>query len=124
MIPDFPDEAVLVCCDEEQIAKVFKNVIMNAVRHCRETIRVMCRCEKNEVVITVKDDGSGITPEELKHIFERFYAGHEGNTGIGLSLSKEILALHKGQIRAFNEAGAVFEIRLPLYNKKKRDRVT
>lgn len=117
MIPEFPDEAVLVYCDEEQMAKVFKNVIMNAVRHCRKTILVLCRCEKNEVIITIKDDGSGITPEEQKHIFERFYAGHEGNTGIGLSLSKEILALHNGKISAFNEVGAVFEIRLPLYKK-------
>ncbi len=115
IVPEFPEETVLVCCDEEQIAKVFKNVMMNAVRHCRKTIFVGCRCERNDVVISIKDDGSGITQEEQNHIFERFYAGRNGNTGIGLSLSKEILALHKGKIRTFNEVGAVFEIRLPLY---------
>ena len=65
-------------------------------------------------LLKIQDDGDGIAEEDIKHIFDRFYIGKTGNTGIGLALTKEIVRLHKGNIRAYNsETGAVFEIKLP-----------
>ena len=60
------------------------------------------------------DDGEGIAPELLPHIFDRFYSTRKGGAGIGLSLAKEIVSLHKGTISASNDGGALFEISLPL----------
>ena len=53
-------------------------------------------------------------PELLPHIFDRFFSTRKGGAGIGLSLAKEIVTLHKGTISASNDGGAVFEISLPL----------
>ncbi|MCZ2845008.1 MAG: sensor histidine kinase [Candidatus Bathyarchaeota archaeon] len=58
------------------------------------------------------DDGEGIRPNDLEHIFERFYTGTGGKSGLGLSIAKSIIKAHKGDIKAYNrlEGGAVFEI--------------
>ena len=94
------------------------------------TVRVTCRRLKNEVEITVDDDGPGIRPEALSKIFERFYTDrpHQGfgqNSGLGLSISKQIVDAHGGRIWAENRvgpasaggeatvAGARFVVRLP-----------
>jgi len=54
------------------------------------------------VTIRIQDDGDGIAEEDLPHIFDRFYMGKSGKSGIGLALTKEIVHLHKGTIRARN----------------------
>ena len=60
-------------------------------------------------------DGDGIAEEDIPHIFDRFYMGRSGKSGIGLALTKEIIHLHRGTIRAYNgETGAVFEISIPV----------
>ena len=57
----------------------------------------------------------GIAEENIPHIFDRFYMGRSGKSGIGLALTKEIVHLHKGTIRARNgDTGAVFEISIPV----------
>lgn len=61
-----------------------------------------------------RDDGDGIAPELLPHIFDRFFSTRKDGIGIGLSLAKEIVSLHKGTICAANDGGAMFEISLPL----------
>lgn len=66
------------------------------------------------------DDGEGIAVTDLPHIFDRFYMGQSGKTGIGLALAKEIIDLHGGKIHAYNgDAGAVFEISLPVRGDEK-----
>lgn len=112
--PLFTEDPVWVHCDETQLSKVFTNVLMNGIRHCNSTVVITCTTEEKEAVVRVSDDGNGIAQEDLPHIFDRFYTGTNGSTGIGLALSKEILNLHKGSIKAYNEVGAVFEIRLPI----------
>ena len=63
----------------------------------------------------IQDDGNGIAEADLPHIFDRFYMGRSGKSGIGLALTKEIVHLHRGTIRAYNgETGAVFEISIPV----------
>ena len=67
------------------------------------------------ISIRIQDDGDGIAEEDIPHIFDRFYMGRSGKSGIGLALTKEIIHLHRGTIRAYNgETGAAFEISIPV----------
>ena len=117
--PLFVGSPVWVKCDEIQLSKVFTNVLMNGIRHGNSTLVISCNTEEKEAVVKIKDDGNGIATEDLPHLFDRFYSGANGNTGIGLALSQEIVNLHKGSIKAYNEIGAVFEIRLPIFDDRK-----
>ncbi len=112
--PMFPESPVWVHCDENQLSRVFVNVLMNGIRHCNSAVVISCTVEPKSTVVKISDDGNGIADDDLPHIFDRFYTGTKGSTGIGLALSREIVNLHKGTITAHNEVGAVFEIRLPL----------
>lgn len=112
--PLFTENPVWIHCDEMQLSRVFTNVIINGIRHCNSAVVVSCKIDGKNAVVKVSDDGDGIAEEDLPHIFDRFYSGTNGNTGIGLALSKEIVNLHKGSITAHNEIGAIFEIKLPI----------
>ena len=94
-------------------------------------VRILCRRVRNQIEIVVDDDGPGIRPDALERVFERFYTDrpHQGfgqNSGLGLSISKQIIEAHGGRIWAENRpgpiaedgepavAGARFVVRLPL----------
>ena len=111
--PLFPEKPVWVRCDENQLSRVFINILMNGIRHCNSTVVVTCTVEPKEAVVRISDDGAGISEEDMPHIFDRFYTGTKGSTGIGLALSREIMNLHKGTVTAYNDVGAVFEVRMP-----------
>ena len=113
--PDFPEEPVMVKCDDTQMRRAVTNILTNGLRYARSKLCLTCRPDKRNVIIRIQDDGDGIAEGDLPHIFERFYMGKSGKSGIGLALTKEIIHLHKGTIRAYNgESGAVFEITLPV----------
>jgi len=93
-------------------------------------VRILCRRVRSEIEILVDDDGPGIRPDALERVFERFYTDrpHQGfgqNSGLGLSISKQIIEAHGGRIWAENRpgpkdadgeptvAGARFVVRLP-----------
>lgn len=115
IVPDFPEEPVMVSCDDTRLRRAVTNILSNGVRYARSELRLTCRAEKRHVTIRIQDDGDGIAAEDLPHIFDRFYMGKSGKSGIGLALTKEIIHLHKGTIRAYNgETGAVFEISIPV----------
>ena len=113
--PDFPEEPIMVKCDDTQIRRAVTNILTNGLRYARSELRLTCWPDKRNVIIRIQDDGDGIAEGDLPHIFERFYMGKSGKSGIGLALTKEIIHLHKGTIRAYNgDTGAVFEITLPM----------
>ena len=114
IIPCFDDSPITVVCDEIQLRRAFMNIITNALRYAREEIKIDCTREKGKAVIRIRDDGEGISPELLPHIFDRFFSNRKSGTGIGLAFAKEIVILHKGTIRASSDNGAVFEIILPI----------
>ena len=115
IVPDFPEEPVMVSCDDTRLRRAVTNVLSNGVRYARSELHLTCRTEKRHVTIRIQDDGDGIAEEDLPHIFDRFYMGKNGKSGIGLALTKEIIHLHKGTIRAYNgDTGAVFEISFPV----------
>ena len=117
---------------DSRLGQVVSNLIDNARSFSPPggTVRVTCRRLKNEVEIVVDDDGPGIRPEALDKIFERFYTdrpdqGFGQNSGLGLSISKQIVEAHGGSIRVENRTsvaaagqeprvlGARFVVRLP-----------
>ena len=112
--PDFPEEPIMVKCDDTQMRRAVTNILTNGLRYARSELRLTCRADKHHVTIRIQDDGDGIAEADLPHIFDRFYMGKSGKSGIGLALTKEIVHLHRGTIRAYNvDTGAVFEITLP-----------
>ena len=115
IVPDFPEEPVMVSCDDTRLRRAVTNILSNGVRYARSELCLTCRADKRHVTIRIQDDGDGIAEEDLPHIFDRFYMGKSGKSGIGLALTKEIIHLHRGTIRAYNgETGAVFEISIPV----------
>ena len=115
IVPDFPEKPVMVSCDDTQLRRAVTNILSNGVRYARSKLRLTCRADKRHVTIRIQDDGDGIAEEDIPHIFDRFYMGRSGKSGIGLALTKEIIHLHKGTIRAYNgDGGAVFEISIPV----------
>ena len=115
IVPDFPEKPVMVSCDDTQLRRAVTNILSNGVRYARSKLRLTCRADKRHVTIRIQDDGDGIAEEDIPHIFDRFYMGRSGKSGIGLALTREIIHLHKGTIRAYNgDGGAVFEITLPM----------
>ena len=115
IVPDFPEEPVMVSCDDTRLRRAVTNILSNGVRYARSELRLTCRADKRHVTIRIQDDGDGIAEADLPHIFDRFYMGKSGKSGIGLALTREIIHLHKGTIRAYNgDTGAVFEISIPV----------
>ena len=113
--PDFPETPIMVSCDDTRLRRAVTNILSNGVRYARSELRLTCRADKRHVTIRIQDDGDGIAEADLPHIFDRFYMGKSGKSGIGLALTKEIIHLHKGTIRAYNgDGGAVFEITIPV----------
>ena len=115
IVPDFPEEPVMVSCDDTRLRRAVTNILSNGVRYARSELHLTCRADRRQVTIRIQDNGDGIAEADLPHIFDRFYMGKSGKSGIGLALTKEIIHLHKGTIRARNgDTGAVFEISIPV----------
>ena len=111
---DFNEDNISYKCVRELISRAIDNLISNAIRYAVSEITFLCHRTPSGIIISVADDGDGIEPEILPHIFERFYKGKGGNTGIGLAIVKSIVDQLSGQITAENShGGAVFTITLP-----------
>ncbi len=129
--------AFLVLGHDSRLGQVFNNLIDNARSFSPpdQPVRVTLRRRKSDVEIVVEDSGPGIEPHALDRIFERFYTdrpeqGFGQNSGLGLSISRQIVEAHRGTIRAENRLGppdesgeprrlgARFVIRLPVASQK------
>ncbi|HVX33449.1 MAG TPA: HAMP domain-containing sensor histidine kinase [Solirubrobacterales bacterium] len=118
--PDLP----LVNVEADRIRQILVNLVTNAHEYSpeRASIQVTARVADNGVEISVTDDGPGIPPAQLEHIFERFVRGDAGltqrvgGTGLGLAISKSLVELHGGTISATSEVGrgSTFTVTLPV----------
>lgn len=127
-----PADTFAVRGHDSRLGQVISNLVVNAQSFSESggKVRVVCRRVKSEIEIVVDDNGPGIRDDALERIFERFYTDrpHQGfgqNSGLGLSISKQIIEAHRGRIWAENRpgpsdadgmatvAGARFVVRLP-----------
>lgn len=108
--------------DGELLARVFENLLANAIRYGKDGHYVDINCELNEgqVVVQVINYGGFITPEELPHLFDMYYTSNrarthqDGGTGLGLFIAKNIVEQHNGTITAESDViRTQFEVRLP-----------
>jgi len=121
--PDLP----AVRIDEDRIEQVLVNLIHNAIKFTPPggRINVSARAEKENVLVSVADTGAGIPPDDLPHIFERFYkvdkARSGGGTGLGLAIAKHIVRSHGGDVGAESEPGkgSTFTFSLPLAESRR-----
>ena len=110
---DFEDREALYPCAEEDMRQLFGNLISNAVRYAEKTVTLTCRDLGGEVRVTVSDDGPGVAPEDLPHVFERFYKGRGGNHGIGLSIVRGAAESYGGSVEVSRGETTDFTVRLP-----------
>ena len=116
------EKEINVWFDVDMLDKVFFNLISNAIKFCGENgkIKISIRKEDNNYVyIEVEDNGVGMSPEDTSLIFNQFYQANNApvtGSGIGLSLSKEIVLFHHGHIEVKSQKwkGTTFTVSLPL----------
>jgi two-component system phosphate regulon sensor histidine kinase PhoR len=119
-----PDaELPLIRAEQSQIARMITNLVSNAIRYTPQgQVVLQTSGANNKVCLVVQDTGVGIEPQDLPHVFERFYRGRNvrqtgiPGTGLGLAIVKEIVNLHDGKIEiesAMGE-GTTFRIWLPV----------
>ena len=117
------DENTTIYADPEKIARVFGNILKNAVEYSypHTKITVSAIQAENHIVITFQNKGKTIPAEKLSSIFDKFYRLDEarisdtGGTGLGLAIAKEIILLHGGTIEAHSENETVtFTVKLPI----------
>ena len=119
LILRIPIELPKVKADSSRLQRVFVNLISNALKHTKNgTILVKAEEEDSFIKVTVKDTGSGISEEDMPHIWARYYKGthSETGTGLGLYICKFIIESHSGMIWAESETGkgTAFMFTLPL----------
>jgi len=120
---DVPAALPPIVGDAQHLHQVMLNLVGNAVKYCRpgDEVTVTARGEENRLIVSVTDSGPGIPAEALPHIFERFYRvpeaeGQTPGTGLGLTITRQIIEAHAGEIRVSSEEGegATFTFTLPL----------
>jgi signal transduction histidine kinase len=121
---DVPQQPLRVFGDLTRLAQVFSNLVNNATKYTPRGGRIAVRVAAagDEVVVEVEDNGSGIAPDMLPHVFDMFAQGHarthtgQPGLGIGLWLVKKLVELHHGTISVRSPGpnlGSTFTVRLP-----------
>jgi len=117
-----PKDDFLVEADKGRVMQVISNLMNNAIKFTlKGTITVTTKKEeeKNEIIVSIKDTGSGIDPEIMPKLFSKFATKSQTGTGLGLFVSQNIIEAHGGKIWAENNSdgkGSTFSFSLPLAN--------
>lgn len=121
---EIPEELPVLCLSVADLKRVFFNLLDNALKYTPTGgwVKLAVKKEKEDLLITVQDTGSGLPTEALPHIFERFYrvdkvhSRHLGGTGLGLAICREIIENYGGEIGVLESregAGSTFYFTLP-----------
>lgn len=121
---DVPNVGFDVLGDPSRLAQVFANLLTNAAKYTESRGRISITAERigDVGVVRVQDNGMGILPDQLPHLFDAFFQGPrtsdraQGGLGIGLALVKNLVLLHGGTVAVSSAgvgAGSVFEVHLP-----------
>ncbi len=115
----------LLYADPDRIMQVLSNLVSNALRHTPEngSVTISAHTTGKQIVLQVADTGSGIEPQHLPHVFERFYRAdsarqqQEDESGLGLAIAKSIIEAHGGSITVSSTAGegTAFSIMCPVH---------
>ena len=116
------DEQAILLCDRTWLTEAIGNLVKNALDHTEQGDRILVRWPQSPCLpqLTVEDTGSGIHPEDLYHIFKRFYRSRFSKDtqgiGLGLPLAKSIIEAHRGSIEVHSELGhgTTFIINFPI----------
>lgn len=101
-------QPMTVSADPDKLEHAVSNLLTNALKYAQTYIAISC----GDGMLRISNDCKEISDDTLSHLFERFYTGRDGNTGIGLSLAKDLIMLHGWRIAARRTAeGICFEIR-------------
>jgi signal transduction histidine kinase len=115
---EYSPRKVLVEADRMRISQVLSNLLSNAVKFTKQgTVYISADNKDGQLIVSVKDTGSGIDPEIISRLFTKFTTKSQTGTGLGLFISKSIIEAHGGRIWAENNKdgkGATFTFRLPL----------
>lgn len=119
------DNTVTLFCDRDWLTQAIENIVKNAFDHTEENghIQIEWKQLPSVVRLTVRDDGRGIHPEDIHHIFKRFYRSRFSKDtqgiGLGLPLSKAVVEAHNGSIEVHSELGrgTAFVISFPITTK-------
>jgi signal transduction histidine kinase len=123
LLLDCPADLPWALADAERVEQILVNLIGNALRYTPQgSVTVQARAEHHQIWIAVIDTGLGMAPEELPHVFERFWRSdrsrdrHSGGTGIGLAISRRLVELQKGTIEVTSQLGqgSTFRFSLPI----------
>jgi two-component system, OmpR family, sensor histidine kinase VicK len=116
----YEPKSIILNADKERIAQVISNLLSNAIKFTTKekgTICVVIEKNDSEIIVSVKDTGSGIDPDIMPRLFTKFVTRSDVGTGLGLYISKSIIEAHGGRIWAKNNPdgkGATFTFTLPL----------
>jgi len=124
LVTDVPKQGVVVDIDRGRMAQVLANLLTNAAKYTPVGGRICVAAKRvaNDVVVTVEDNGTGISPELLPNVFDLFVqarqtlARSQGGLGLGLSLVKSLVTMHGGNVSAESKGigmGSKFTVRLP-----------
>ena len=122
VVVDLSPDARTIRADETRLHEVLYNLLDNALKYSRENGEIRLRAVQRgpEIVLSVTDNGIGISKDDLRRIFERFYRADKarsrelGGTGLGLAIVKHIAQLHGGRVEAESELGKGTTIRVIL----------
>ena len=116
---DTVDDELFINGDYNRLSQVLINIIKNSVESDPTTIKVNVKELNNSLVINIEDNGIGIPKEVLDKIYEPFYTTKKCGTGLGVSLSNEIITAHNGTLEYTSEVGigTNVKITLPSYNE-------
>ncbi len=113
-----PDDELYLDLDYNRIKQVFINIYKNSIEAKKDNMRIIMKVYKknNQLVIKVSDNGIGMSKDTLEHIGENFYTTKQNGTGLGVSLSKEIINLHNGKMyyKSVENKGTDVFIELPV----------
>ena len=114
---EIPEDIPLVEIDPLRLREVMVNLVANALRHTPRggEVRISASLDSGRLRLSVADNGTGIAPEDLPHIFERFYkTADSSGSGLGLAIARNLVLAHGGEIAAESAPGAGTAIRITL----------
>jgi two-component system NtrC family sensor kinase len=125
---EIEDRLAPVKASGDQLKQVFLNLILNAVEAMPDggQLKIQVYKGNGHIFIRFEDTGAGVEPEAMKHLFEPFFSTKHTGSGIGLAVSEEIIARHGGAlvVESAPEQGAVFTVKLPVYQERETEQVT